>query len=216
MYTLSPSGSEATTTTLMAKFDSLAKNYNGRNDGHIPTIYCEFSLALFGFYATLKDIQVDLDVAYIEQGAVVNAYASQPNPPTTWGPIRISQHVHDLTQPYYNNGLAGAVVTAYTLDTSILTTHGRARRPFYARSHRRQDLWIAKKANLVGVKILSGTRSDVTSDVVGGIDWVAACVVPGESVVKMSLGGGKSKAIDSATARLEWGSRSHELVPTVR
>ena len=34
------------------------------------------------------------------------------------------------------------------------------------------------------------------------MDWVAARVAPGKSVVNMSLGGGKSKAIDSAAARL--------------
>ncbi|KAF9125144.1 subtilisin-like serine protease [Mortierella sp. GBA39] len=191
MHTLSPSGSEATATTFKAKFDALAKNHNDRNGGPVPIIYREFSLALFGFYATLDTTTL--------------------------------KHVRDLTQPYYYNDLSGAGAPAYILDTGILTTHerleGRATlgENFVTGGLNIDDnghgtrlagliggktYGVAKKANLVGVKILSGTGSGITSKIVGGIDWVAARVVPGKPVVNMSLGGGKSKVIDSTAARL--------------
>ncbi|KAK3813811.1 MAG: subtilisin-like protease Pr1B [Linnemannia elongata] len=228
MRAFSPNGSEATATAFKAKFDALAKNHNGRNGGPVPTIHREFSSAISGFHATLdattlKAIQADPDVAYIEQDAVVNAYASQPNPPATWSLVRISQHVRDLTQPYYYNDLAGQGVTAYIIDTGILTTHtdfgGRAvmGANFVSGSPNTDEnghgthlagviggtiYGVAKKVKLVGVKVLNAQGSGSTSGVVAGMDWVAANAVAGKTVVNMSLGGGKSAAIDAAAQRL--------------
>lgn len=220
-------GSEATAKAFKTKFDALAKNRNGRN-GPIPTIHREFSSAISGFHATLdattlKAIQADPDVAYIEQDAVVNAYASQPNPPATLGLVRISQHVRDLTKPYYYNDLAGQGVTAYILDTGILTTHtdfaGRAvmGANFVSGSPNTDEnghgthlagliggtiYGAAKKVKLVGVKVLNAQGSGSTSGVVAGMDWVVANGIPGKTVVNMSLGGGTSAAINAAAQRL--------------
>lgn len=222
------SSSGATAAAFKAKFDTLAKNHNNRGAGPVPTIHREFSSALSAFHATLdattlKAIQADPDVKYIEQDAVVTAYASQPNPPATWGMVRISQHVRDLTKPYFYNDLAGAGVTAYIIDTGILASHqefgGRATfgANFVSGSPNTDDnghgthlagiigsktYGIAKKVKLVGVKVLSASGSGSTSGVVAGMDWVAQKVIAGKTVVNMSLGGGKSKAIDDAAARL--------------
>ncbi|KAF9284852.1 subtilisin-like protease Pr1B [Linnemannia elongata] len=228
MHALSPNGSEATASAFKAKFDALAKNHNGRNGGPVPTIHREFSSAISGFHATLdattlKAIQADPDVAYIEQDAVVNAYGVQPNPPATWGLVRISQHVRDLTKPYYYNDLAGQGVTAYIIDTGILTTHtdfgGRAvmGANFVSGSPNTDEnghgthlagviggtiYGVAKKVKLVGVKVLNAQGSGSTSGVVAGMDYVAANAVAGKTVVNMSLGGGTSTAINDAAQRL--------------
>ncbi|OAQ29871.1 subtilisin-like serine protease-like protein PR1A [Linnemannia elongata AG-77] len=228
MHALSPNGSEATASAFKAKFDALAKNHNGRNGGPVPTIHREFSSAISGFHATLdattlKAIQADPDVAYIEQDAVVNAYGVQPNPPATWGLVRISQHVRDLTKPYYYNDLAGQGVTAYIIDTGILTTHtdfgGRAvmGANFVSGSPNTDEnghgthlagviggtiYGVAKKVKLVGIKVLNAQGSGSTSGVVAGMDYVAANAVAGKTVVNMSLGGGTSTAINDAAQRL--------------
>ncbi|KAG9071644.1 hypothetical protein KI688_005857 [Linnemannia hyalina] len=228
MRAFSPNGSEATATAFKAKFDALAKNHNGRNGGPVPTIHREFSSTISGFHATLdattlKAIQADPDVAYIEQDAVVNAYGVQPNPPATWGLVRISQHVRDLTQPYYYNDLAGQGVTAYIIDTGILTTHtdfgGRAvmGANFVAGSPNTDDnghgthlagviggtiYGVAKKVKLVGVKVLDAQGSGTTSGVIAGMDYVATNAIAGKTVVNMSLGGGTSTAINAAAQRL--------------
>ncbi|KAK3813812.1 MAG: serine protease [Linnemannia elongata] len=222
------SSSGATAAAFKAKFDAFAKNHNNRGAGPVPTILQEFSSALSGFHATLdattlKAIQADPDVKYIEQDAVVTAYASQPNPPATWGMVRISQHVRNLTQPYFYNNLAGAGVTAYIIDTGILASHqefgGRATfgANFVSGSPNTDDnghgthlagiigsktYGIAKNVNLVGVKVLSASGSGSASGVVAGMDWVAQKAIAGKTVVNMSLGGGKSQAIDDAAARL--------------
>ncbi|KAF9125145.1 hypothetical protein BGX30_000589 [Mortierella sp. GBA39] len=240
MRAFSPNGSEATATAFKAKFDALAKNHNGRNGGPVPTIHREFSSTISGFHATLdattlKAIQADPDVAYIEQDAVVNAYGVQPNPPATWGLVRISQHVRDLTQPYYYNDLAGEGVTAYVIDTGILTTHtdfgGRAvmGANFVAGSPNTDDnghgthlagviggtiYGVAKKVKLVGVKVLDAQGSGSTSGVIAGMDYVATNAIAGKTVVNMSLGGGTSTAINAAAQRSPGGAPNVYTVAT--
>ncbi|KAF9420704.1 hypothetical protein BGZ76_004058, partial [Entomortierella beljakovae] len=61
---------------------------------------------------------------------------------------------------------------------------------------------VAKKVSIVGIKVLDAEGSGSTSGVVAGMDWVAARAVAGKSVVNMSLGGGKSTAINDAAQRL--------------
>ncbi|KAF9120519.1 hypothetical protein BGW39_011309 [Mortierella sp. 14UC] len=223
--------SAATAAAFKNKFDALAKNHNGRAGGPTPVIHREYTTALSGFHATLdattlKAIQADPDVAYIEQDSIVNALASQPNPPATWGLVRISQHARDLTKPYYYNDLAGAGVTAYIIDTGILATHvefqGRAVNGanFVSGSPNTDEnghgthiagtvgsltYGVAKKVKLVGVKVLDKTGAGAVSGVVAGMDWVANQAqqgTPGKSVVNMSLGGGTSAAINNAAQHL--------------
>ncbi|KAG0252056.1 hypothetical protein BGZ95_006725, partial [Linnemannia exigua] len=231
MHALTNNGSSVTATAFKNKFDALAKNHNGRNGGPTPAIHREYTTALSGFHATLdattlKAIQADPDVAYIEQDSVVNALASQPNPPATWGLVRISQHAKDLTKPYYYNNLAGTGVTAYIIDTGILASHvefqGRASNGanFVSGSPNTDEnghgthiagivgavtYGVAKKVKLVGVKVLDKQGAGAVSGVVAGMDWVATQAqqgAPGKSVVNMSLGGGSSAAVNNAAQHI--------------
>lgn len=56
---------------------------------------------------------------------------------------------------------------------------------------------VAPGAPIVGVRVLNNNGSGSLSDVIAGIDYVAANAAPGD-VANMSLGGGVSQALDDA------------------
>ncbi|KAF8980277.1 subtilisin-like serine protease [Entomortierella lignicola] len=213
-----------TADSFQPKFDDIAKRQNGR--GRKPSIYRKYG-KIPGFAATvnpaaLKEILAAEEVAYVEQDAIVTLQGSQSSPPS-WGLTRVSERNLALTQPYLYNDAAGSGVTAYVVDTGVYAGHsefgGRATfgANFISGSANTDEnghgthvsgtiggttYGVAKKVNIVGVKVLDASGSGSTSGVVAGMDWVAARAVPGKSVVNMSLGGGKSQAIDDAAARL--------------
>lgn len=59
---------------------------------------------------------------------------------------------------------------------------------------------VAKKAKIVGVRVLDDNGSGTTEQVIAGIDWVAANA-SGPSVANMSLGGGVDPALDEAVQK---------------
>ncbi|KAF9435051.1 hypothetical protein BGZ76_006976 [Entomortierella beljakovae] len=205
------------------KFSAISiQNSRGRK----ASIYRKFN-SIPGFAATLnkaalKQMLASPEVDYIEQDSIVTITGSQVSPPS-WGLTRVSQRNLNLTQPYLYNDAAGLGVTAYVIDTGIYTAHtefgGRATFGvnFIAGSPNTDEnghgthvsgtiggakYGVAKKIRLVGVKVLGANGAGSTSGVVAGMDWVAARAVPGKSVVNMSLGGGKSTAINDAAQRL--------------
>ncbi|KAK3830643.1 MAG: cuticle-degrading serine protease [Linnemannia gamsii] len=206
------------------KFDGIAKKFNGR--GRAPEIHREYS-AIPGFHAsfdaaTLKAIQANPDVAYIEQDAIITIKGSQASPPS-WGLTRVGEEKLDLTKPYSYPDVAGEGVTAFVVDTGVFANHtdfgGRATfgANFIQGSEDTDEnghgthvagtiggttYGVAKKVKIVGVKVLDAEGSGATSGVVAGMDYVVENAVAGKSVVNMSLGGSKSKAIDDAAARL--------------
>ncbi|KAF9900535.1 hypothetical protein BX616_002569 [Lobosporangium transversale] len=210
--------------SFQAKFDDIARRQNGR--GRKPTIHRRYA-KIPGFAATvnqaaLKELLAADEVEYIEQDAVVSIAGSQ-TPVPSWGLTRVSQRDLNLSQPYYYNDAAGSGVTAYVIDTGVYTAHsdfgGRATAGanFITGSPNTDEnghgthvagtiggtkYGVAKKVNIVGVKVLGGDGSGSTSGVVAGMDWVAQRAVAGKSVVNMSLGGGKSTAINDAAQRL--------------
>ncbi|KAG0018403.1 hypothetical protein BGZ82_000452 [Podila clonocystis] len=214
-----------TAASFTPRFNSIAQRQNGRG-GRKPTIsrtYEHFpGFAAILNDAALKELLASDDVDYIEQDTIITAFGTQTNPPS-WGLTRISQHVRDLTQPYNYNDAAGLGITAYVIDTGINIQHvdfgGRASwgANFVAGSPNTDENGhgtavaaiiggtkhgVAKKISLKAVKVLDAQGSGSTSGVIGGIDWVVANAVPSKSVVNMSLGGGKSQAIDAAVQRL--------------
>ncbi|KAG0207150.1 hypothetical protein BGX28_001540 [Mortierella sp. GBA30] len=206
------------------KFNSIGQRHNDR--GAKPKIIREYK-NIPGFHATfnqaaLKEIQASPEVAYIEQDAIVKISAQQENPPS-WGLTRVSEQDLDLSKPFVYSDAAGSGVTAYIVDTGIFAEHseftGRAKfgANFIQGSKDTDEnghgthvsgtiggttYGVAKKVNLVGVKVLDAEGSGATSGVVAGMDWVAEHATAGKSVVNMSLGGGKSQAIDDAAGRL--------------
>ncbi|KAG0328534.1 hypothetical protein BG000_000429 [Podila horticola] len=61
---------------------------------------------------------------------------------------------------------------------------------------------VAKNVRLVGVKVLARDGQGSFSGIIAGMDWVAQRARGSKAVVNMSLGGGKSQAVDSAANRL--------------
>ncbi|KAF9148501.1 subtilisin-like serine protease [Linnemannia schmuckeri] len=202
------------------KFNQLSHRIqNGRNrGGKAPKINHRFKsipgFTVEGDRATLDELLKLDEVDYIEQDSIVSIVGTQQSPPS-WGLPRVSQRgrVTQGTSYKYANS-AGAGVTAYVVDTGINTAHvdfgGRARmgNNFIQGSPNTDEnghgthvagtiggnaYGVAKKVNLVGVKVLNRQGSGSTS----GIRQQGQ-----EGRRHMSLGGGASRALNDAVARL--------------
>ncbi|MCP2255029.1 Serine protease, subtilisin family [Prauserella aidingensis] len=181
-----------------------------------------FSSVLNGYSAEMsealaKRIAADPAVDYVEQVQTMHTAADQANPPS-WGLDRIDQPDLPLDDNYSSPN-DGDGVTAYIIDTGILTSHedfgGRASHGYDAvdgdndatdcNGHGTHvagtvggtDYGVAKNVDLVGVRVLNCQGSGTNAGVIAGIDWVTENS-SGPSVANMSLGGGASAAIDEA------------------
>ncbi|MGW5974554.1 S8 family peptidase [Streptomyces sp. NPDC055186] len=168
--------------------------------------------------AEAAKLAADPSVALVEQNRTVTTQATQTNPPS-WGLDRIDQTALPLNSSYTYPDSAGQGVTAYIIDTGVRISHsdfgGRARNGYDAvdNDNVAQDgnghgthvagtvagsaYGVAKKASIVGVRVLDNNGSGTTAGVIKGVDWVAAnAVLP--AVANMSLGGGASTTLDNA------------------
>jgi subtilisin family serine protease len=181
-----------------------------------------FKSALNGYAATLseseaKRLAADPAVASVEQNQRVSIDATQSNAP--WGLDRIDQTSLPLSGTYTYPDSAGTGVTAYVIDTGVRITHsqisGRASYGYdavdgdttaqdgnghgthVATTIAGSTYGVAKKAKIVGVRVLNNSGSGTTAGVVAGIDWVTQNH-SGPSVANLSLGGGVSTTLDNA------------------
>jgi len=202
--------------------EATAKSVTNRHGG---TVEKTFASSVRGFSGALtekqaKRVAADPAVAYVEQNQIVSATTDQPNPPS-WGQDRVDQQSLPLDQKYSYSTTASNV-TAYVVDTGILTTHpdfgGRA-------THGRDTVdndndatdcnghgthvagtiggtahGLAKGVKLVAVRVLNCSGSGTPAGVIAGIDWVTANAVK-PAVANMSLGGGASATLDQAVQR---------------
>jgi subtilisin family serine protease len=184
--------------------------------------------SVHGFSATLDAAQVQAlrgsaRVAYVEQDQVFTASApttqymdSAGNP---WGLDRIDQRA-GLSRTYTYNR-AGAGVTAYIIDTGITPLHpdfgGRAAVAYDALGGNGIDCnghgthvagtiggttyGVAKAVTLRGVRVLNCSGSGSTSGIIRALDWVRLNGAR-PAVANMSLGGGSSSSLNTATTNL--------------
>ncbi|MFF7855498.1 S8 family serine peptidase [Streptomyces sp. NPDC007904] len=165
-----------------------------------------------------KRLAADPAVASVIQNRTFHITGTQPGPPS-WGLDRIDQKSLPLNSSYTYPDSAGEGVTAYVIDTGVRITHsdfgGRASNGYDAvdNDNTAQDghghgthvagtvagsaYGVAKKAKVVGVRVLNNSGSGTTAQVVAGIDWVARNAVK-PAVANMSLGGGADSALDAA------------------
>ncbi|CUM43753.1 Extracellular serine proteinase precursor [Streptomyces venezuelae] len=144
------------------------------------------------------------------------------SPAATWGLDRINQWNLPLDNDFTTRG-NGAGVTAYILDTGIDYAHdefgGRATFGFDAMGDGRygQDCnghgthvagtvagrtyGVARKANLVSVRVLGCDGRGAYSGMIAGLDWVAKNARQ-PAVLNGSLGGDKSVTLNNAATAL--------------
>ncbi|MFD3324292.1 S8 family serine peptidase [Streptomyces sp. NPDC058701] len=195
---------------------AVAKRYGAKIDR-------TYSAALNGYSVEVSEAQArklaaDPAVQSVVQNRTFTVDATQPNPPS-WGLDRIDQRALPLNQSYTYPDKAGEGVTAYVIDTGVRITHqdfgGRASYGYDAidNDNTAQDghghgthvagtvggtaYGVAKKAKIVGVRVLNNQGSGTTAQVVAGIDWVTRNAVK-PAVANMSLGGGADSALDTA------------------
>ena len=196
--------------------DDLAARHAGVRD-HV------YSSALRGFSVTMTEgmarrLAEHPLVEYVEENGLVSADTTQTG--ATWGLDRIDQRALPLNATF-NYLATGAGVTAYIIDTGILTTHAQfGGRAIHGRDTVNNDAdatdcnghgthvagtvggltyGVAKAATLVAVRVLDCNGSGSNAGVIAGVDWVTAHHAAGApAVANMSLGGGASSALDTA------------------
>jgi len=171
----------------------------------------------------------DIDFVEPDYKVYTCGMESQTDAPS-WGLARLS-HKSVLTgetkSVYTYDESAGEGVTAYIIDTGIFAEHedfeGRATFGHNAvkwstdtdmNGHGThvsgtigsKTYGVAKKATLIGVKVLGDDGSGTNSGVIAGIQWAADDAaskgISEKSVANMSLGGGVSKSLNKAVAAL--------------
>ncbi|KAI9175275.1 hypothetical protein H9P43_006636 [Blastocladiella emersonii ATCC 22665] len=212
--------------TIRAEVAAENSNGGGNGNGVVSKIEHEFE----GFAGTfapglLKRLQANGNVDAVEPDATVYAMATTQSPAGSWGLTRIGQRGLNVAAGYTYPDSAGAGVTAYVIDTGVLVSHpeleGRATFGFKADASwsdtdanghgthvagtiASKTYGVAKLTKIVAVKVLGDTGSGTNSGVIAGINWVAAqAKAAGKTAVaNMSLGGGKSAAVNAAIKSL--------------
>ncbi|GAA2323962.1 S8 family peptidase [Streptomyces kunmingensis] len=187
------------------------------------TVRQTYSRALNGYAVTAGEKQAarlaaDPEVASVVQDTRVVLDDSQPNPPS-WGLDRIDQSDLPLDRSYSWPESAGAGATVYVIDTGIRVSHqdfggrassgwdfvdddaiaqdGNGHGTHVAGTVAGESYGVAKKANVVAVRVLDSEGSGTTAQVIAGIDWVTAHAKK-PAVANMSMGGYANAQLDAA------------------
>ncbi|KAL1837147.1 hypothetical protein VTJ49DRAFT_4212 [Mycothermus thermophilus] len=178
----------------------------------------------------VNEIYSAKEVEYIEQDQYITIAARSSQSRATSGLARLSRASARSTASsgvYTFDDSAGEGITVYVVDTGIRITHeqfeGRAvwgdnfidnvdqdeqgHGTHVAGTVGGRTVGVARKAQLVAVKVLGADGGGSASSVIAGMDFVARNVtargIGGKAVMNMSLGGGFSRAINSAVNRVE-------------
>lgn len=171
-----------------------------------------------GSLEKLKKLAADQDVAYIEADRKVSINETEEKA-ESWGLDRIDARTG--LDKIYSYDETASDVHAYVIDTGINLTHedfaGRIGEGFSSISDDQGEndcnghgthvagtiggttYGVAKAVTLYGVRVLDCGGSGSFSGVISGIEWVAENAVQ-PAVANMSLGGGKSQAVNDAVA----------------
>jgi subtilisin family serine protease len=183
----------------------------------------EYDADIKGFAAhlthhQLRELRHSTKVAYIEKDARVEELDTQTGAP--WNLVRIDERSLNLNGIYNYSPTAGEGVHVYVIDTGIEANNvdfgSRASNGYDAigglgsgsdcNGHGTHvagtvagtKYGVAKRATLVGVRVLNCNGSGTMAGVIAGVNWVTAHHVKDKSVANMSLGGSRTTALDDA------------------
>ncbi|OAQ63830.1 subtilisin-like protease [Purpureocillium lilacinum] len=188
-----------------------------------------YSHSFDGFAASLTKEEVEklqnsphVGVEFLEKDAVVTISATQQN--ADWGLARLSSPNPGSTDYTYDDS-AGEGTCAYIIDTGVDVQHpvcwprqvprqfidqdktgGNGHGTHVSGTIGSKTYGVAKKTFILGVKALDASGWGTNSGVIAGMEFVAkdgpcqSC--PKGVVVNMSLGGGKSDAVNQAAANI--------------
>jgi len=192
-------------------------------------IIAQYDFGTFqGFAAKLnaaslaQQLKHDELFSYIESDQTVQAIACTQQQGADWGLDRVDQVVVNLNGNYQYDSSSGSGVDAYIVDTGILITHSEfGNRATWGANYVDTNnvdcnghgthvagtvggntYGIAKSVNLIAVKVLNCAGSGTWNGVISGIQYVAtqAGTTKRPTVANMSLGGGKSTAVNDAVS----------------
>ncbi|KAH0606864.1 uncharacterized protein H6S33_003698 [Morchella sextelata] len=204
-----------------------------RDDASLVGLKKQYAIGSFKAYSgafdssTIDQIKNTTEVAFVEEDQIIVAKSllTQTKVPS-WGIARISQKSGknaSLTNYFYDSS-SGEGVTAYVVDTGINVDHvefeGRATWGFNSADSKNEDgvghgthvagtigsvtYGVAKKVDLVAVKVLGSDGSGTNAGVIEGVEWVTSDAKSkgksDKSVANMSLGGTVSAALNKAVA----------------
>ncbi|KAI5366427.1 Putative peptidase S8/S53 domain, peptidase S8, subtilisin, His-active [Septoria linicola] len=174
--------------------------------------------------AQVKSIEPDRKV-YASAPVSINSRALVQQSPAEYGLARISHRAKGSSN-YIHDNTAGSGSTVYVIDTGVYTQHsefggrataganfisgesaadGNGHGTHCAGTIAGSTYGVAKRANIIGVKVLGSDGSGTNSGVLAGIDWAVNNARNnnriGRSVISMSLTGGFSQATNDAVAQ---------------
>ena len=190
-----------------------------------------FPLSLYNFEQILH-VEEDGEVTINDKQFVLlnnvkdfvpqKAYYLQENP--VWGLDRVDQKSNLLNTKYYYPTTSGQNVDVYVIDTGIdikhpefenraiwgdnfadnVNTDCNGHSTHVAGTIGSKTYGVAKKSTLISVKVLGCDGSGTYSGILKGFDFVLKRKKTSKnpSVINMSLGGGKSQAINNAVSEL--------------
>ncbi|MGW7205422.1 S8 family peptidase [Streptomyces sp. NPDC054837] len=195
---------------------SLAEKYGAKISHTYGTVLNGYAIKADERQAKL--LAADSRVASVTQDTRVALEHSQRNPPS-WGLDRVDQKNLPLDKSYTWPESAGAGATVYVIDTGIRISHkdfaGRARYgwDFVGNDRTASDgnghgthvagtiagtkYGVAKRAEVVAVRVLDSAGSGTTAQVIAGIDWVTKHAEK-PAVANVSLGGYRNAQLDAA------------------
>ena len=178
---------------------------------------------VFGTFAKMEALAKNPNVLLVEENLEVTTTAIQNSAP--WGLDRIDQQALPLSTTYDDGDFQGANTKSYVVDSGIdpsntdfesrvatgydavqdglgsgdCNGHGT----HVAGTIGSKTFGVAKKTNLIPVRVLDCAGSGLYSSVIAGLNWIAGNYIPGEpAVVNMSLGGPASSTLDEAVNNL--------------